>query len=335
MEDEIMKSINAIKKIALTTLLAFTFSLSTLVAQNDTMYVMKAGVVVKKYNVHTQVDSLIFYNPNKKVTINIAYVNIPAGTFIMGNPPSEEPLGWGADNQFQVTLSAFRISKYEITNAQYAVFLNAVGVGNDGKYAAGAYPTKILITASSGNFDWGLHYNTNKWEPVTGYENHPAINVSWYGAMEFATYVGGKLPTEAQWEYACRAGTTTRFNTGDHLTNLQANYDWAYPYTGGTNTLTTKPGKSQVVGTYPANAWGLYDMHGNVDEWVSDYFGDYPTTPQTNPTGASAPNSYSPEGRIMRGGGFNSQARWCLSAHRRHIHSAGGVIIGFRVVMAP
>jgi formylglycine-generating enzyme required for sulfatase activity len=125
------------------------------------------------------------------------------------------------------------MSKYEITNTQYAAFLNARGIGSNGLYAAGAYPTQALIYASSGSYDLGLHYSGSQWTPVAGYETSPVINVTWYGATEFATYAGGTLPTEAQWEYACRAGTTTPFSTGNYLTNLQANYNWANPYNGG------------------------------------------------------------------------------------------------------
>ncbi|MBK8808206.1 MAG: formylglycine-generating enzyme family protein [Bacteroidales bacterium] len=263
---------------------------------------------------------------------NIQTVNIPAGTFIMGSP-STEVNRMTNETQYSVTLSAFRISKYEVTNAQYAAFLNAKGIGSNGLYAAGAYPTQALIYSSSGSYDWGLHYNTNKWEPVAGYENNPVIEVTWYGATEFATYAGGTLPTEAQWEYACRAGTSTPFNTGNFLTNLQANYDWAwpYPYNSGTNTVTTCPGKTQAVGTYAANAWGLHDMHGNVWEWCSDWYGTYPTTAQTNPTGA-ATGSY----RVYRGGSWGDNAMFCRSALRNDfIPNNSRNYLGFRVVFVP
>ena len=267
---------------------------------------------------------------NNSTPSNIQMVNIPGGTFTMGSPTNEPNRG-PDETQHSVTLSAFRMSKYEITNAQYAAFLNAKGIGRNGLYAAGAYPTEKLIYASSGSYDWGLHYNTNKWEPDAGYENHPVINVTWYGATEFATYAGGTLPTEAQWEYACRAGTTTPFNTGSCLTNLQANYYWAYPQTGCTNTVTTYPATTQAVGSYPANAWGLHDMHGNVSEWCSDRYGTYPTTAQTNPTGAATGS-----GRVIRGGSWGSNAQYCRSAGRgsnRPDSSYGNR--GFRVVLVP
>lgn len=260
---------------------------------------------------------------------NIQMVNIPAGTFTMGSPEGEVNQEYD-ESQYQVTLTAFRMSKYEITNAQYAAFLNAKSVGSDGKCEAGTYPTQELIYESYGDYDWGLHYNSNKWEPVAGYENHPVIHVTWYGATEFAAYVGCTLPSEAQWEYACRAGTTTPFNTGVFLTNEQANYDWAKPYNGGTNTVTTSPGKPQAVGTYSANAWGLYDMHGNVYEWCSDWHGLYPTTAQTNPTGAES-GSF----RLVRGGDWFFAAQYCRSAHRGlGIPNSYNYAVGFRIVLS-
>lgn len=253
---------------------------------------------------------------------------IPSGTFMMGSPWSET--GGSFELQYSVTLSAFRISKYEITNAQYATFLNAKGIGSDGKYALGSYPNEKLIDLSSSS--WCLKFVANQWVSNTGYENHPVVNVSWYGAKEYATYIGGFLPTEAQWEYACRAGTTTPFNTGSCLTNLQAKYDWSQQYTNcSTNSTTTSPLTTVAVGSYQSNTWGLYDMHGNVTEWCADWYDYYPTSAQTNPTGASNASF-----RVIRGGGLASQARECRSAHRQNGSPNaidGG--LGFRVAFIP
>jgi len=307
--------------------LAFTIN-----AQNDTMYVMKNGAVVGHYNVNTQVDSVIFYKPTGTPVnpINLTLVNIPGGTFTMGSPTGEVNHETN-EVEHQVTLSAFRMSKYEITNAQYAAFLNAKSIGSTGLYAAGAYPTQALIYASSGNLDWGLHYTNSQWIPVAGCENKPIINVTWYGATEFATYAGGRLPTESEWEYACRANTTTPFNTGTCLSDAQANYYWAYPYNTCANTNTTFPGTTQTMGTYTANAYGLHDMHGNVSEWCSDWYGTYPTTPQTNPTGATTGSN-----RVLRGGSWSDYAQYCRSAFRTY-GTPGYIIscIGFRVALVP
>jgi len=259
---------------------------------------------------------------------NIEWVDIPSGTFTMGSPTTE--VNHESDEvEHQVTLSAFRMSKYEITNAQYAAFLNAKSIGSNGKYAAGAYPTQTLILACNSWGLWGLTYTSSKWVPVAGCENKPIINVTWEGASEFATYAGGTLPTEAQWEYACRGNTTTPFNTGACLSIAQANYNWAYPYNTCTNTITTYPNATQAVGSYPANAYGLHDMHGNVQEWCSDWYGAYSTTAQTNPTGPTTGSA-----RLVRDGNWGLEAMVCRSANRSS-SGAYGNDLGFRVVLVP
>jgi formylglycine-generating enzyme required for sulfatase activity len=317
----------------ITTLFSLLLMAGTAIAQNDTMYVMKAGVVTHKLSIKTaDVDSIVFYKPvestSKTGTVStpigdIAVASIPAGTFLMGSPETEAIRNVN-ETQYSVTLTAFRMSKYEITNAQFAVFLNAKGIGRDGLYAAGVYPAAPLIFSDS---SWGIVYINSKWIPVSGYESNPVINVTWYGAVEFASYVGGALPTE----YACRAGTSTPFNTGNYLTNLQANYDWANPY-ASYNTETTRPGKPQSVGTYAANSWGLFDMHGNVYEWCGDwYYGAYPETAQVNPKGP-----ISGWGRVFRGGSWNTYARDCRSASRNYNSPSGHFgDLGFRVVFVP
>jgi formylglycine-generating enzyme required for sulfatase activity len=261
------------------------------------------------------------------LTENVVTVNIPAGTFTMGSPANEVNRN-SNETQHQVTLSAFRMSKYEITNEQYAEFLNFYDIKSNGKYTAGIYPTQTLIFS---NTSWGLLYSGGKWVPVAGYEEHPVINVTWYGASEYATYVNGRLPTEAEWEYACRAGTATPFFTGSCLDNTQSNYNWAFPYNNCTNAITSSPAKPQAVGTYPANVWGLHDMHGNVTEWCNDWYDTYSTSAQTNPTGPSTGTN-----RIIRGGSWYLNALYCRSAIRHqnlpeYYHSTNG----FRVVFTP
>ena len=311
----------------------FALALSIgLLQAKDTMYIMKSGNVVYQRAIN-QIDSVIFYRPTTNTgtnPLNLTLVNIPAGTFTMGSPTSEVERGTD-ETQHQVTLSAFRMSKYEITNTEYAAFLNAKSIGSNGLYAAGSYPTQALIYASSGTFDFGLHYTAGQWIPVAGYQNYPVINVTWYGSTEYATYAGGTLATEAQWEYACRGTTTTPFNTGSCLSDAQANYSWASPYNTCTNTNTTYPATTQAVGTYTVNAYGLQDMHGNVWEWCSDWYGTYPTSAQTNPTGASTGST-----RLIRGGGWFLYARHCRSAGRNSTRPTGyGSSIGFRVVLVP
>jgi formylglycine-generating enzyme required for sulfatase activity len=230
--------------------------------------------------------------------------------------------------QHQVTLSAFRMSKYETTNAQYAAFLNTRNIGSDGLYALGDFPTQALIDI---NNTVGIYWTGTQWQPDAGKENFPVVNVTWYGATEFATYAGGRLPTEAEWEYACRANTTTAFSTGDCLNNMQANYRWDFPLTGCTNTSTAYPNQTQAVNSYSPNAFGLYNMHGNVWEWCSDWFAGLSETAQTNPTGPSTGDT-----RIIRGGAWVGYAVHCRSAFRAS-YSPNSYIndIGFRVSFAP
>jgi sulfatase modifying factor 1 len=250
----------------------------------------------------------------------------------MGSP-ANEPNRESDETQHQVTLSAFHMSKYEITNAQYAAFLNAKNISSNGRYLAGTYPTEALIYTNSvdENYNCGLKYADGQWIPVSGYENDPVTLVTWYGAKEFATYVGGTLPTEAQWEYACRGATTTPFNTGSCLSNTDANYYWSFPYNICTNAFTTYPGKTQAVGSYAANVYGLYDMHGNALEWCSDWNGTYPSNTQTNPIGAKSSLT-----RVVRGGSWYSFAHGCRSA-RRYLSSPDNYDdgLGFRVVFFP
>ena len=117
------------------------------------------------------------------------------------------------------------------------------------------------------------------------------------------------MPTEAEWEFACRAGTTLPFYTGENLTTSQANYNGDYPYDNF--EIGEFIGKTVPVGSYPPNEFDLFDMHGNVAEWCSDWAGEYSTDHQTNPKGPSK-GIY----RIIRGGSWIIEATGCRSAYR-------------------
>jgi len=137
------------------------------------------------------------------------------------------------------------------------------------------------------------------------------------------------LPTEAQWEYACRAGTTTPFNTGNCLNSTQANYNAINPYPSCSKG--EYKGEVVPVGSYAPNAWGLYDMHGNVWEWCADWYGSYSSGSQTNPTGPS-----SGTGRVLRGGSWSNNAGICRSANRSgDTPDIRYSICGFRLVLLP
>jgi formylglycine-generating enzyme required for sulfatase activity len=259
--------------------------------------------------------------------LNIETSLIPSGTFTMGSPISEQ-LREPDEEQHQVTLSAFRMSKYEISNTLYAAFLNAKGIDSSAIYAAGTYPTEVLIYSNSTS---GLIWSGTQWQPVVGKENFPVVNLTWYGAFEFANYAGGRLPTEAEWEYACRGGAATPFNTGNCLDYTQANYVWDLPYSACNNANTSYPGLTQVVNIYSPNSYGLYNMHGNVVEWCADWYAPYSTAPQTNPTGPTAGTF-----RIYRGGGYGSDAKYCRSAIRNFENpNTDNGAFGLRLVFTP
>ncbi|MGL6226270.1 MAG: formylglycine-generating enzyme family protein, partial [Thermoguttaceae bacterium] len=147
--------------------------------------------------------------------------------------------------------------------------------------------------------------------------NLPVETVSWDDCQNFIKQLNNSspsgfkfsLPTEAHWEYACRAGTTTPFSFGSELNGDRANCNGNYPY--GTETKGPYLQKTTPVGSYAANGWGLYDMHGNVWEWCSDWHGDYPTGTVTDSVGASIGSS-----RVNRGGCWDYDAGSCRSADR-------------------
>ena len=202
-------------------------------------------------------------------------VDIPAGKFLMGSPKDEPDRMWD-ETQHEVTLTKpFRMGIYEVTNSQYERFMNEVGIGADGIYAKGSYPDKTLIDLK---YLYGIKWDeaSKKWAVVEGFEQLPMVFVNWYGAMEFAAWIGGALPTEAEWEYACRAGSTTMYHFGNDVSQL-GDYAW---YAGNDT------GKPHPVGEKKPNAWGLYDMHGNVCEWCRDsrsLWDDYGEASVTDP----------------------------------------------------
>ena len=224
----------------------------------------------------------------------VEWVSIPAGTFIMGSPSTEADR-FDDEIRHKVTLNAFKMSKYEITFDQYIMFCEATG--------------RIIP------FDEG-------W----GKGKRPVINISRDDASSFASWMGCRLPTEAEWEYAARAGTDAPFSTGNCLNTDQANYNGNNPYTAcpkGVNLQKTLP-----VGSFAPNAWGLYDMYGNVWEWCSDWYGDYSPGDQTNPKGIESGTC-----SVIRGGSWYCFARHCRSAYRScYSPKVINYGIGFRIV---
>ena len=260
----------------------------------------------------------------------IEWASIPAGTFTMGSPESEVERG-DNESQFQVTLSAFQMSRYLITVVQFEAFINATGYITDAeKGTGGYYGVEIWNSNNEPEFIEGINWRYDEYGELRLQSefNHPVIHVSWNDAVAFAEWMGCRLPTEAEWEYACRAGTTTPFYTGADLTTDQANYDGSRPYN------ESAPGefrrRTTPVGSFAPNAWGLYDMHGNVLEICHDWHGDYPTTVQTNPKGPESGSRI-----VYRGGAWNASARGCRSAARHGApRERRGSIFGIRIVLS-
>jgi len=226
--------------------------------------------------------------PGERKVLSISGVEYPfrwcpSGTFMMGSPASETDRQ-ANETHHQVTLSrGFWLLETPVTQSMWESVM-------------GSSPSKF-----------------------TGSKKLPVEQVSWDDCQGFLQKLNGlgvapdgyrfALPTEAEWEYACRAGTTTPFNFGSTLNGDKANCNGNYPY--GTSTKGKYLEKTTDVDSYPANAWGLYDMHGNVLEWCHDWYGDYPSGAVTDPTGATTGSD-----RVIRGGSWSDFAQYCRSAYR-------------------
>jgi formylglycine-generating enzyme required for sulfatase activity len=257
----------------------------------------------------------------------VEWADIPAGTFTMGSP-SNEAKRLANEIQHQVTLNAFKMSKYEITVSQFKAFVDATGYVTDAEKDSSKSGGSELFLGKKWRYQPGVNWRQNeKGKPIPPEDyNHPVVHVSWMDAKAFADWMGCRLPTEAEWEYACRAGTNTPFNTGDNLSTDQANYN------GTSYNNSTKGefrGMIMPVGSFKPNAWGLFDMHGNIMEWCSDWYGGFSIKDQTNPKGPIY-GSY----HLLRGGGWNANAVDCRSSSR----NSGGENnlrkgdVGFRLV---
>ena len=239
-------------------------------------------------------------------TVNLDMVWIEPGTFMMGSP-SGEPFKSYNETQHEVTLTkGYWLGKYELTQEQYTAITQKeiqpftkfpgtnAAVGYINKYEALSICAKLNeMERAAGRLPEGYEYT---------------------------------LPTEAQWEYACRAGTTTGLNSGKEVTcemGICPNLDEVGWYSGNAQFI-------QPVGQKVPNAWGLYDMHGNVMEWCLDWYGDYPETPVVDPTGPEE----GVEG-ILRGCFFNVVS-YCRSASRIHTNpSLISMESGLRVALVP
>ncbi len=214
-------------------------------------------------------------------------VVVPAGQFLMGSPPSEPERSENEGPQHQVRIKKpFAIGKYEVTFEEYDAFAQATG------------------RAKPDDEGWGQG-------------RRPVINVSWEDATAYVKWLSEqtakqyRLPSEAEWEYAARAGTTTPFHTGEQITTRQANFDGNYTYNGSAKGECR--GKTVAVGSFPANAFGLHDVHGNVWEWVQDCWHDnYVGAPEDGVAWESGECAR----RVLRGGSWDDDPRDVRPANR-------------------
>ena len=258
----------------------------------------------------------------------IDWADIPAGTFTMGSPLDESSRRED-EAQYQVTLSSFKISKNEITVLQFKQFVDATGYVTDAEskdgYDGGVVWSGKYVAVAGVNW----RCDTRGYPRDSRDYNHPVLYISWWDARAFAEWMNCRLPTEAEWEYVCRAGTTTPFSTGNSWTSYKENSTVSMSF--NTDTGAKYVGFTKPAGTLPPNQWGVNDMHGNVSEWCSDWYGSYPSTPQTDPTGP-----VTGEYRVYRGGAWLSPEEACRSAVRSYDDPTQLRTnwIGFRIVSA-
>ena len=251
------------------------------------------------------------------------FVLVAGGEFTMGSPAEE---AWRSDDEtpHTVTLSDFYISPYELTQQEYEAVM-----GEDPSHFDG----ENLPVESISWLDAVAYCNArSEQEGLTPAYTMDGQSVTWDRIAD-----GYRLPTEAEWEYACRAGTGTPFNTETSISAEESNYWGDYPYMIEDNyfnqsNLETQPGvyrqTTVEVTSFAPNALGLYNMHGNVGEWVWDYYGAYPAEAQTDPTGAETGTR-----RVYRGGGWNDFAKNLRSAYRAALpQENSNYNIGLRLV---
>jgi formylglycine-generating enzyme required for sulfatase activity len=312
-------------------------------AQTDlyTVIDLSGGASAIRYPVSTLAGVPVGGWTNAHKTNQLVLRRIPAGTFIMGSPTNE--LGRASDEwQHEVTLTKdFYIGVFEITQRQWELVM-----GNKPSFFSNAtfYATRPVESVSyetiRGNQDM-IGDTTADW-PTNANVNAS----SFMGKLRAKTgLVSIDLPTEARWEFACRAGTTAALNSGKNLTDEahDANVSEVgrYWYNGGDGLVSpfeVSPNSdlsigTARVGTYPPNQWGLYDMHGNVDEWCLDWYGGYDLGPVSDPAGSTEPTSLN---RVARSGSWFSLAGPCRSASRiQHSAFDAPKFIGLRLSSAP
>jgi formylglycine-generating enzyme required for sulfatase activity len=230
-------------------------------------------------------------------------VPLPAGHFMMGTDDGELELDPNEQPRHSVRLRSFAIGQFEITFAQWDA-------------CVAAHACRPIDTDEG----WGR-------------DQRPVIHAEWDDAQAYVRWLGKRtghhyrLPSEAEWEYAARAGTTTPFGLGERIEPSQANFAGGFTYNGSHRGVDRQ--KTLPVGSFPPNAWGLHDMHGNALEWVQDcWHADYEGAP---PDGRAWMKGCSDTRHILRSGSWYDSPRYARSAFRGSIAPGNGFALGFRV----
>lgn len=265
--------------------------------------------------VYCVIDAVQPKDPPKEIknSIGMTLVRIPPGSFTMGSPEKELHRQKDETPHEVAITKAFYLGNLEVTQGQYEKIMES---------------NPSHFSAKGGGKQQVLDRDTS---------SYPVERVSWSDAVEFCNKLSSKegktyrLPTEAEWEYACRAGTTTVFHHGNDFNSTLGNINGLSWSSYGKETSGPFYRRTTGVGEYKRNAFGLYDMHGNVQEWCSDWYDAdyYKSSPKSDPPGAQKGTE-----RVLRGGAWPSSAKACRSAARNHLPPEEKTYTtGFRVVL--
>jgi formylglycine-generating enzyme required for sulfatase activity len=254
--------------------------------------------------------------------LTLTMLRIPAGRFVMGSPEAEPKRQSSEGPQHEVTLGEYLMAQTPITQAQWREVANWQA-GKGERWGRELKPEPSFFQPRS--HPEATNYGSGRFsllETETSSDHRPVDNVNWHDAMEFCHRLSQRtgrfytLPSEAQWEYACRAGTTAPFAFGATLTDQLANYRASSTYADGPKGEHRE--QTTPVGKFPANAWGLYDMHGNVWEWCLDQWHESYEGAPSDGSAWQDPNVTDKESRLLRGGSWSQYPRSCRSAYRNH-----------------